>query len=222
MLCVTAKPKTLHVTFRNFLATLLISCFSLTSCSSIMLGTYGIKSPHAVKEQTILSYAKKFNIPFEDTYVLDRSYSSYLPSTDTSLFKEQHKNHNQPLQALYYNNVGQLQSFHINCYAGGFPNLIWNKNGLFDIFPPEQQAPIDTFIDLKQQLKYFKPLSVTKTFAASNYDYVVIVFWNKFMNRQSKRLIQVVQENCKLSRDKMVKLIYVNNDNMFVSEKTDG
>ena len=182
-----------------------------------MLGLYGIKQPKPVDEKAIVHQAEKYNIPPEDSYILDRSYSSFLPPFDTVKHKEQHKNHNQPLQALYYNKEGQLQSYQINCYAGGFPNPKWNRNGMFTTFPPKQQAPLDTFITVAQQQKYFIPMAETKKIPLGEFDYVVIVYWNRFMGRQSRRLIQLVQANTKLAKDRSVKVIYVNNDNLFVN-----
>lgn len=179
-----------------------------------MLGGYGIKNPKAVDEKTIMQYSQKYNVPLQDSYVLDSLYTSFLPA-DTSRYKDQQKNHNQPLQALYFNNAGQLQSFHINCYAPGFPNLKWNYNSAFETFPPKQQAPVDSFITLTQLIKYMRPLGATQQLSVLGYDNIAVVFWNKFMGRQSKRLIHTVQENSKLLQDKKMKIIYVNNDNIF-------
>lgn len=82
-------------------------------------------------------------------------------------------------------------------------------------FPPMQMAPIDSLVNLETHLKYFKPLSQTSNFSTQNYNYVVVVFWNRFMGRQSKRLIRFVQENINLGIKEKVKIIYVNNDNYF-------
>lgn len=189
----------------------LVIAFLLTSCSSI-IGTNKLKS---VDEKTILHYAKKYNINSTENYELDTAYFTFLKSFDTKLFKQQIKNHYQPLQALYYDKTGQLQSFQINCYAGGFPNLKWNKNGIMKTFPPKQQAPLDTIISLNTQLKFLKPLSNTEKSTTNDYYYIVIIYWSKFMGRQSKRLIGFVQDNVKLATDKRVKIIYVNTDNFF-------
>ena len=86
-------------------------------------------------------------------------------------------------------------------------------------FPPKQQAPIDSIVPLETHLKYLKPLSETKTIQTDNYDYIVIVHWNRFMGRQSKRLIRIVQDNSELVTDKKVKIIYANTDNLFVNGK---
>jgi hypothetical protein len=106
----------------------------------------------------------------------------------------------------------------VNCYAGGFPNLKWDINGIMSAFPPKQQAPIDSIIPLETQLKYLDPISPSFKLSLDSYDYIVIVYWNRFMGRQSKRLIHIVQENCKLEKEKKVKIIYANTDNIFVEK----
>ncbi len=200
------------------LITLISIFFGLTSCSSIFTGIYGMKKTKTVDEQTIVRYTKKYNIPNADSYELDSAYFSYLFSLDTTKYKEQIKNHYQPLQALYYDNSGYLKSFQVNCYAGGFPNLKWDRNEIMTTFPPKQQAPLDSIVPLKTHLKYLKPLSQTEKIQPDNYDYIVIVHWNRFMGRQSKRLIRFVQDNSKLEPEKKVKIIYANTDNIFASE----
>ncbi|MBI3502470.1 MAG: hypothetical protein HY063_11825 [Bacteroidetes bacterium] len=205
---------------RTFIRTVfaLTVVFGLTSCSTIMFGLYGIKNPgQTVDEKTILDYSKKYNIPTADSYELDTAYISFLFSLDTSHYIKQIKNHYQPLQALYYDKSEQLQSFQINCYVGGFPNLHWDRNGILTTFPPRQQAPVDSIVQLDTQLKYLRQLSQTKKFSSDNYDYFVIVYWNTFMGRQSKRLIRFIQDNSKISTDKKVKIIYANTDNIFSS-----
>ncbi len=194
--------------------------FVVASCQAIMNVAYGMKNPEPVDEKTILHYSKKFKIPIADSYELDTSYISFLTSLDTIHYKSQRKNHYQPLQVLYYDKSSQLQSFQVNCYAGGFPNLQWNKNEIFTTFPPGQQAPLDSILPYDNHLKYVRPLSQTISFSADSYDYIVMVYWNEFMGRQSSRLIRYVQDNSKLVTDKKVKIIYVNNDNM-VSESLD-
>ncbi len=192
--------------------------FGLTSCTSIFTGLYGMKKTKTVDEKTIVRFTKRYNIPTSDSYELDTTYFSYLFSLDTTKFKSQIKNHYQPLQALYYDNSGHLKSFQVNCYAGGFPNLKWGRNEIMTTFPPKQQAPIDSIVPLETQLKYLNPLSQTSKISIDNYDYIVIVYWNRFMGRQSKRLIRFVQDNSKLETEKKVKIIYANTDNIFARQ----
>lgn len=201
---------------KNRIILLIIACSTLTSCSKVMLGLYGMKSIKEVGETTILKYGKKYNIPNQDSYRIDTAYFSFLFSIDTTRYKSQIKNHYQPLQALYYDNKGNLQSFQVNCYAGGFPNLQWDRDSIFSVFVPKQQAPLDSIVPLETQMKYLFPLSQTEKISVEEYDYIIVVYWNRFMGRQSKRLIKFVQENAKLSKDKKIKIIYANNDNLFV------
>jgi hypothetical protein len=175
----------------------------------------GIKSIQPVDEKDIIEFSQKYKIPLADSYELDKSYVTFIKSLDTILYASQKKNHSQPLQALYYEKNGQLKSFQINCYAGGFPNLNWNRNEILTTFPPLQQAPLDSVLPLNNHLKFLRPLSTKQKFSIDDFDYIVIVYWSRFMGRQSKRLIHFVQDNCKLATDKNVKVIYANTDNFF-------
>jgi hypothetical protein len=195
----------------------IVIAIGLTGCKSIMLGMFGYKIPIPLEEKDIYKLAKQYKVPPGDCYNLDTNYIWYFKTIDTTRFKENIKNHYQPMQALYYKNTGYLQSFHINCWAGGFPNLRWDRDNILARFPPLEQAPVDSILPLDSLLKYLKPLSLTQKFVISDYDYIVVVFWNRMMGKQSKRLIHFIQENCKLAKAEKVKLIYVNNDNFFAN-----
>jgi len=194
----------------------LTTIIAFSSCTKLIIGMNGIKE---VDEATITKFGDKYKIPSEDSYELDTSYYSFLFSLDTAKYKSQIKNHYQPLQALYYNN-GDLESFQVNCYAGGFPNLHWERDSIMTSFPPGAQAPPDSILSLSMHLNYLQPLSYTKEFSSSKYDYVVVVYWSRFMGRQSERFIEIIQENQKLSGDLKVKMVYVNTDNFFASNLT--
>jgi hypothetical protein len=195
----------------------MIITFSLifTGCSASYIALFGIKNLKPLDEKSILKYALKFNIPPEDNFELDTIFASFILSHDTSQYGEQMKNHLQPLQALYFDRTGRLHSFHVNCYAGGFPNLNWNWNGSLNQFPPGELAPPDTLLPLNIQLNFLKPLSFSSTFYSEEFDYLIFVYWSRFMGRQSRILIHSIQNNCKLAKHEKVKIIYVNNDNLF-------
>ena len=205
-----------HPSIFTFLAFTFI--VGLTSCTPFLTWLYGTKKVKTVDERAIARYCKKFNIPTADNYELDTDYFLYLFSLDTTIYQYKIKNHYQPLQALYYDHLGYLKSFHVNCYAGGFPNLKWDRNEIMTTFPPKQQAPVDSIVSLETQMKYLKPIFENSKLSVDGYDYIVIVYCNRFMGRQSKRLIHFVQENSKLQKDKKVKIIYVNNDNIFAAQ----
>lgn len=196
---------------------ILLSACLLSSCTSILLKTIGMNKYKEVDEQLIKKFASKYDIPHEDCYVLDTTYFSYLFSFDSVKYAQQIKNHYQPLQASYYNK-GELESFQINCYAGGFPNLNWDRDGIMDSFPPKEQAPLDSLLPLAKHLELIHPMDGTKTFNEDEHDHVVIVHWSRFMGRQSKRLIEFIQENRTLAPDKNIRILYVNNDAVFNAE----
>lgn len=179
-----------------------------------------MESIKAVDEKTIFKYGQRYNITVKDSYKVDTAYFSFLLSLDTTKNREQIKNHYQPLQALYYIREGNLQSFHVNCYASGFPNLKWDKEGAFNTFIPKQQAQLDSIVPLVTQLNFLVPLSQTEIISSTDYEYVIVVHWSRFMGRQSKRLIKIVQENAKLSLAEKIRVIYANNDNIqFLTQK---
>ncbi len=204
---------------QNFFLVVLTFAFALglTSCTRIIGGIYGFKKLKPLEEETIAKYSRKYHIPLADSYQLDTSYMSYLQSFIDKKYEDQQSNHYQPLQALYYDASGQLQSFHVNCYTGGFPNLKWNRNEMFSTFPPQQQAPLDSLLPLDMQLRFIRPMASTKVFSTADYEAFVVVYWNRFIGRQSKRLIRLVQHNSQLETEQKIKIIYVNNDNFFAA-----
>ena len=179
-----------------------------------------MKDMKTVDEKMILQLSQEYNIPLEDSYELDTAYSTFLLSRDKALYKQQIKNHYQPLQALYFDKKGQLISFQINCNAGGSPNLTWDRDSILTTFPPKQQTAIDSILSLEKQLKFLHPLTQTSKFNAADFDYVVVIYWNRFMDRQSKRFIKFMQDNSLLAKDTKVKIVYANNDNIFAMANT--
>lgn len=208
----------MKLNFKVIQPLLLIGLFSLQSCSPIFNGIYGFKKLKTLTEDEIITTAVKFNIPLENCFVLDTNYKSLLKSFDTLTQAETVKNHYQPLQMLYFNKDKELISFHANCFAGGFPNLKWNRTSSFSTFPPQTVAPLDNLFSYSMILKYTQNLKPS----AQNFsepmvnEYIVLVFWNRFLGRQSKKMISILQQNAALAKEKNLKIIYINNDNFFV------
>ena len=197
---------------------IVISLFLLPSCSLVFVKMYGFKRVKSVDDKMIAKFGSKYNIPPEDAYSIGTDYVEFIQTIDTTKFKQEKKNHYQPLQVLYYDTESNLISYHVNCYVGGFPNLEWNKSNSFDVFPPTKQAPLDSVLSLQTHLEFLKPLSNTQKTSIKNYDYVVIIYWNKLMGRQSKRFIKIIQKNLKLAVDKKIKVFYVNNDVLYLND----
>ncbi len=199
----------------------------ISSCSPI-LGLYGVRNPKEISKKKIINYSRRLDIPIHAICELDTSYFSFLSSlklkindsiiTDTLKKKELKKhvqNHYQPLQALYFNNKGKLESFQINCYAGGFPNLIWDRDSILTTFPPKLQAPLDSILSDSFLNSFLKPISNAADVKLGDYDYLVYIFYSKFMGRQNKRFINYIQKNIELSYKKQVRVVYINMDNAY-------
>lgn len=202
-----------NTSFNLLLCFLFLTTFNI-GCTRVFTSIYGMNNPKKMSEEEIYRSADKQNIPVEDCYELDYSFLNYIFSLDSSKHARSTQNHFQSLKVIYYNREGNMQSFHVNCYTGGFPNLKWNKGGIFDMFIPSQQAPLDSVLPLSKHLTYLRPLSKTKSFSPGDYDFVVLVFWSRHMGRQSKRFIELIQKNLQLANTKKVKVLYVNNDNV--------
>lgn len=188
---------------------------SLTGCTIF----YGFKQPKARSNEAIQQFAARYKIPSGKSFLLDTSFLTFARNIDTTQ-KEIINNHLQPLQALYFDKSGRLVSYHINCNAVGFPNLKWNKDGLFDTFPPKKRAPVDSLLTFKELLQFVRTFD-NKAVDPSGYakaDYNVVVFWSVFTGRQSKRFIELIKSNEKLAKGKSVNVLFVNNDYLFVSE----
>lgn len=192
-----------------------IICLTSVGCGSIL----GIKTPKHLTDSEITKLSSKLKIPNSDSYALDKDYLNFILALDTSKYKEERKNHYQPLQALYFDKNGDLKKFYINCYAGGFP-LQWNRNGNLDSFLPKDQAPIDTILNLAKQFQFLRKLNETNNniIIDNKVDYYVVIYWNKFMYKHSNRLIEHIQQNCSKAQNLNVQIVYVNNDNLFADK----
>ena len=199
--------------FRLFLMLFFISV--LQNCSPILLGVMGMKKPMRMTPEEILVQGEKYGIPRSDSYEMDSSFYSIIETLDTVRYKRDQKNLFQPLQVLYFDSSGLLSSYSVNCSVGGFPNLRWNRYGTFYQFPAAKSIELDTMTTLNDHLIHVNPLNNAPFPDLRTYDYTVLVYWNRFSGRQSKRLVQVVKENVCLAKEKKVMVIYVNSDNFW-------
>ena len=191
---------------------MLAAGLGLGGCQAVFTGLYGIREPQRLEAAQLPTVAADYGIPASaPSAALDTSFLRVLRRMDQS-DSAASKNHSQFLQAVYYDAAGRQQSFHINCYAGGFPNLTWNRDGLLSQFPPAQQAPRDTLLTLAEHLACLRPALPPPPAA----DYTVVVHWSRFMTRQSRRLIAAVQQNVALAPPgTRVAVVYVNTDSFY-------
>ena len=206
---------------------LCLACLLLSGCALIIYESYGMKLPKILDKHQILSYAGKYDIPSDQVYILDTTYSQYLkslPVFDSTKISDSARkwayhvrhNHAQPLQVLYFDSENKLVSFHINCDIKGFPNLKWNYSGNFDTFIPKTTTYIYPLVTFDKILPYIRTLD-DKSLDLETFkdkDFNIVIFWGRISGRQSKRLVETVRENLKLAKNQKYNILYVNNDNI--------
>jgi len=199
---------------------LLLMC----SCTNVFTSLYGIKNPREQVKEDILKKGGKYHVDKEVSFVL---HDAYLRKEYEALPKESCVSGPiydllQPLQVRIFDKAGQLIGFQSNCHCGGFPNLAWDRLGLFDTLPPREisntWARVDTSFTFNEDYRNsFLPINapVPDVDEFADVDYKIIVFWSIFMGRQSKRLIKKVQGYVDDYPDLKINVIYVNTDNLF-------
>jgi len=199
---------------RNIRFLFVIILLSLTACTPLILSTMGMKKPHIPTDEEFYRFGEKWNMSIYYQQTLLSSYIDEIEKLD-SINPKLANDLLQPIQAMYFDSSGRLISYHINCYAGGYPNLNWNRFGNFDVFPAKTNAPCDSLVTLSWLLPFLKPVEYPCV-KINDLDYTVIVFWSHFTGRQSRHLVEFVQENLKLaSKETRIQIMYVNTDEIF-------
>lgn len=187
---------------------------SMTACTPLILSTMGMKKPRIITEDELYSYGRKWNMSLYYQQTLLPTYVDELEKID-SVNPKLAKDLLQPIQAMYFDSSERLISYHINCNAGGYPNLNWNRFGNFDVFPAKTNAPCDSLVTLSWLLPFLNPVEYPCV-KIKDLDYTVVVFWSRFTGRQSRHLVEFVQENLKLaSKETRIQIMYVNTDEVF-------
>lgn len=198
---------------------LLLALCTLSSCSKILLGWFGIKNPKPLSEQKIERYAAKYGADVKRLYQFDTSFNSVwkdsviLGEQDDKKMKARHKMVSQPLQYWLFDAEGRHLNYTANCYFN------MNANGLnigkgFDAFPPVTEGPVDSVITANLFFPYLNPVGFTAE-PATGADYTCIVIWGRFMGRNSRRLIKAVNKCLQNKGQNKVNVYYVNCDVMF-------
>ena len=193
---------------------LLSLLLSFSSCTPLVLRTMGMKKPHVPTDEEFYRFGEKWNMSIYHQQTLLLSFVDEIEKID-SVNPKLAQNLLQPIQAMYFDSSGKLISYHINCNAGGYPNLNWNRFGNFDVFPAKTNAQCDSLVTLSWLLPFLKPVEYPCV-KIKDLDYTVVVFWSRFTGRQSRHLVEYVQKNIKLaSKENRIQIMYVNTDEVF-------
>lgn len=194
---------------KHFIATILFIT-TFVSCKSIV----GIKD---IDYNTLDNDINVFTSAYSDPNVFyGKINGNFKDKINESAFSPQvKKNLLQPMQCFYFT-YDSLISYHVNCNAGGIPNLKWNRNNNFNFFPPKNQKDTLLWGSTEKELLLnnieFSTLVNQDVFYKR--DYTIIVFYSLIFDKQSKRLIQYVRDNVTLTNQSYA-LILVNVDNLY-------
>lgn len=188
----------------------------LSGCNLIYAGlVLGLKDTPPATPARLAADGQRYHVPPAQTFVLDTSYLTFLRRQPAARH-ESAKNHAQPLQLLYFDQAGALESFHINCYAKfGFPHLRWNADNRFGTFPPATQTPPDSLLSFARLLTFLRtptgqPVPAGR-FAAPRRR--AVIFWSRTMGRQTEVLLHELEQNLlRAAPNEPVDVLYVNND----------
>ncbi len=121
----------------------------------------------------------------------------------------------QPVQVRYFDGGGRAIFKLVNCYLA-IP-IRWNVEGAFDHFPPRPIADLKEVGDdsLSFFLGHLHPLdgSSFATGSLPEADYYVVLFFNRYMIRPSRKLFKTVHRYHKRHPSENVHVLYVHNHN---------
>jgi len=214
-----------------------LSSTLLSSCSLLYRGLLGVDtSPQWFDKEDLTKSAKKYDIDSEFLLILDTaSYTNSIKiemrdtvaklNTDTSImsknlrYKAQKVANDdlQPVQVRLFTSDGQETFKLVNCYVDPPIPMDWNVNQCFDSFPLHSDDII------QNTHTYDLPALLSHTTSSKgdavglsdlpNGEYYMVVMWNSFMIRPSKKLIKTVKEYLAANPDQDVTPIYINNHN---------
>lgn len=180
-----------------------------SGCTPVAKMMIGYKEPTTLSYNDVRDWATHGKLTNVPVYSLDSSYSTYLKSVYVTDHSYSRKNLNQFIMVMYFRN-DSLISLINNCMVPGFPNLKWNKYGSFDSLPPKTVYADTLFnkIRLSQLNKCLTPIQ--QPVRLNNTGEFLILFANHVFNRQSKRLIKLIN---KKYTSPTLPLVIINNDN---------
>lgn len=190
-----------------------------SSCQPIMKAMVGINDIKYLSTEKIIKQSKKYHIPDSNLYVLnDTAYLSFIKTYEGKTINGRNtfKDLYQPLQIYGFDSTDIIQFQLINCTVGGFPNLKWDRYGDFKTSPlnmPRIRLSDSTLL-VNTLTDYYSAIGSTPDAQSNCNDETIIVYWNKFMGRQSKRLIKTVNDY-RENVNSNACMYYVNTDNLF-------
>ncbi len=214
-----------------------LAVFMFSGCGLIYRGVLGVDTtPQWFEKKDIDKKIKKWNLENEIHLVLDTaSYTNVIKrhtkraidslSVDTSIATKRlrykagavGKDDLQPVQVRLFTQDSEEIFKLVNCYVDPPIPMDWNVENAFDSFPLYTPDIVrNTYnYDLEFLLSHSKTLKGESIGVADlkSSDYYLIVIWNSFFIRPSKKLIETVKEYIVAHPEVAITPIYINNHN---------
>ena len=204
--------------FMKIILYLALLVFFNSSCS-LFYPLLGFRNPKPLSDEKIVKYARKAGIENEHLYKIDpRLFEAFDTLANTTLRNDLM----QPLQLLYFDSSDSAKLHLPNCYIGGYPLLLWNNEGSFDHYPPEQKLfrEIDTTIYKPHLLYYIQPLSGSIFYPEDFNGEVLVILYSRLLHKNVKHLVGLM--NTYQDKFPQAKVVYVNIDNGYFYDEVDN
>lgn len=199
--------------------TLLTCCISLIfcSCGKIMMGVYGVHNYDSYTIQQVDKAARKYGVRPKDAFIIDSLYYQHFGFAKKADVKGRVKDLFQPLQLRVYDVNGKLLAQYANCNVPpGLFNLNWKV--YLDTLPPNPKysSANDTInkITLQTEFGYARPMYDGTRIASPTSKYYVVIYWSRFMGRQSRHFIKQVHKRF-APYQTHINYIYINTEPLY-------
>ena len=214
--------------------------FLFSGCKLMYRTLLGVDTqPDLMSYKELDKKSKRYGVDQESNYYLEvddgyyqavkdyqsenlRKLDTLRDSLEIARLKLNTKNDMQPVQLRYFDAKGEATFKMVNCYVDPPIPMNWNVEGSLDQFPPKTPDIPSINEDINQPIDFFLPHiknkegePLTKEQLPDAY-YYVILFWNSFFIRPSKKLIKQVKRYHKKHKVENVHVIYVNNHNAHI------
>jgi hypothetical protein len=198
----------------------LLSCcmfLLICSCGKIMMGVYGVHNYEGYTIKQVDESARYYGIPQQDAFIMDSLYYQRFGFAKKADIKGKVKDLFQPLQLRVYDLNGKLLSQYANCNVPpGLFNLNWKI--YLDTLPPNPKyvSANDTLrkVNLQTEFEYVRPMYENTRIASPTPKYYVVIYWSRFMGRQSKHFIKQVHKYFAPYKNQ-INYIYINTEPLY-------
>ena len=152
----------------------------------------------------------------------DKEYPELEHARQEKRIKQRFHDLYQPVQIHIFDRAGGPLFKMLNCHLDPVIPMRWNRFGSFDEFPPSPLNIRGFDIELYDSLQFFVPFFRNRAGSHVNFndlpsaDYYVMVFWNDYYKRPSRKLLRKLRKSFMKLKDKNIAFLFVNNHNAFV------